>query len=77
MYSGWAYISSYNDSDSLAIDSLATLELEQDVELDNEGNPIVKPMETDKVEQGNTSAGNNEATEPKKKTQPQTEDIIM
>ena len=77
MYSGCAYISSYNDSDSLAIDSLATLELEQDVELDNEGNPIVKPMETDKVEQGNTSAGNNEATEPKKKTQPQTEDIIM
>ena len=76
-YMGCAYVSSYNDSDSLAIDSLAGFELEQDVELDNEGNAVVKPQEPANAEPGTSPAAGGEATEPKKKAQPQTEDVYL
>jgi len=77
MYMGCAYVPSRSDSDSLAIDSLGTLELEQEYELDNEGNPIIKPQEPDNAEQGNMPAGSSEAMEPKKKAQPQVEDVFQ
>jgi penicillin-binding protein 1A len=76
-YMGCTYVSSYNDSDSLAIDSLAGFELEQDVELDNEGNAVVKPQEPANAEPGTSPAAGGEATEPKKKAQPQTEDVYL
>ncbi|MBO6018298.1 MAG: penicillin-binding protein, partial [Prevotella sp.] len=75
-YMGCAYVPSLSDSDSLAIDSLG-FELEQDVELDNEGNVIVKPQEPANVESGTAPASGGEATEPKKKTQPQVEDVYL
>ena len=66
-----------SDSDSLAIDSLGALELEQDVELDNEGNAIVKPQDPTNAEPGTTPSAGGEATEPKKKAQPQVEDVYL
>ena len=75
-YMGCAYVPSLSDSDSLAIDSLG-FELEQDVELDNEGNAIVKPQEPANVEPGTAPASGGEATEPKKKAQPQVEDVYL
>ena len=76
-YMGCGYVPSMSDSDSLAIDSLGALELEQDVELDNEGNAIVKPQDPTNAEPGTTPSAGGEATEPKKKAQPQVEDVYL
>ena len=76
-YMGCGYVPSMSDSDSLAIDSLGALELEQDVELDNEGNAIVKPQNPTNAEPGTTPSAGGEATEPKKKAQPQVEDVYL
>jgi penicillin-binding protein 1A len=68
-YQGGTYVHSYRDSDSLATDSLATFEIEQqEVELDEEGNPVIGPKsrETDNnSEKTATDEPNGEATEPK------------
>ncbi len=74
-YMGCRYVYSRPDTDSIDVDSLGTLEIEREVELDEEGNPIVKPLEPANAEQGNTQPIGGEATEPKKKTQPQNEDF--
>jgi hypothetical protein len=65
------------DSDSLAVDSLGNFELEQEVELDNDGNAIVKPQEPANAESERIPTNSGEATEPKKKVQPQMEDIYL
>jgi penicillin-binding protein 1A len=68
-YQGGTYVPSYRDSDSLATDSLATFEIEQqEVELDEEGNSVIgqKSRETDNnSEKTTTDEPNGEATEPK------------
>jgi len=68
-YQGGNYVPSYRDSDSIATDSLANFEMEQqDVELDEEGNPVIglKSRETDNnSEKTATDEPNGEATEPK------------
>ena len=68
-YQGGNYVPSYRDSDSIATDSLANFEMEQqDVELDEEGNPVIGPKsrETDNnSEKTATDEPNGEATEPK------------
>ena len=68
-YQGGNYVPSYRDSDSIATDSLANFEMEQqDVELDEEGNPVIgqKSRETDNnSEKTTTDEPNGEATEPK------------
>ena len=74
-YMGCQYVYSRPDTDSIDVDSLGTLEIEREVELDEEGNPIVRPQEPANIEQGNTQPGGGEATEPKKKNQPQNDDI--
>ena len=76
-YMGCGYVPSLRDSDSLAVDSLGEFELEQDVELDNEGNAIARPQEPANAESGSTPATGGEATEPKKKAQPQVEDVYL
>jgi penicillin-binding protein 1A len=68
-YQGGTYVPSYRDSDSLATDSLATFEIEQqEVELDEEGNSVIgqKSRETDNnSEKTTTDEPNGEATDPK------------
>jgi penicillin-binding protein 1A len=70
------------DTDSVAIDSLGMrmMELEQDITLDEMGNPVVSPKHTEQTEPASDSdhkTNNDEATEPKKKTQPQYEDVYF
>ena len=78
MYENCHYVYAQRDSDSISVDSLALEELEQEIELDQDGNPIVKPKEPLDMlpEQGNEN-GNGEATEPKKKAQPEYEDVYF
>ena len=74
-YLGCHYVYSRPDTDSIAVDSLGLMEIEQEIEYDSEGNPIVRPHEENNAEQGTTPSGNGEATEPKKNVQSQNEDI--
>ncbi|MBQ3752156.1 MAG: penicillin-binding protein [Prevotella sp.] len=83
MYENCHYTYSYNYNDSTELDSLGYEgyeTIEEDVELDEEGNPTVKPQETDeagteatKPKEGNPA----EATEQKKGAQPQYEDVYF
>ena len=78
MYLNCQYVYTPRDSDSLSVDSLDMDAIEQEIELDEEGNPIVKPKEPADAEQGNPAVNNNgEATEPKKKEQPEFEDVYL
>ena len=63
-YMGCSYVSSYRDSDSISVDSLGTLEIEQATEYDEQGNPIVgtKPKENEEAEPA-ADGGNAETTE--------------
>ena len=79
MYLNCQYVYAPRDSDSLSVDSLNIEGMEQEIELDDEGNPVVKPREPANAEQdapaGNT---NGEATEQKKKKeQPEYEDVYF
>ena len=75
MYLNCQYVYAPRDSDSLSVDSLALDGMEQEIELDEEGNPIVKPKEPANMEQNDPAAGNNnEATEQRKKTQQEVEE---
>ena len=83
MYENCQYTYDYNYNDSTDLDSLGYEgyeEIEQDVELDEEGNPVVKPQETNEAEpeatkpKEGTSA---EATEQKKNAQPEYEDVYF
>ena len=72
----WTYTP--RDSDSIRVDSLDMEGVEQDIVLDEEGNATVKPQEPAKVEpQAPATPANGEATEPKKKAQPQYEDVYF
>jgi len=63
-YMGCSYVSSYRDSDSISVDSLGTLEIEQATEYDEQGNPVVgtKPKETEEADPA-AAGGNAEPTE--------------
>ena len=52
--------------------------MEQEIELDENGAPVVRQQEPEKAEQATPADGNNtEATEPKKKAQPEYEDVYF
>ena len=72
------YVYTPRDSDSLSVDSLGFGEMEQEIELDENGAPVVRQQEPEKAEQATPADGNNtEATEPKKKAQPEYEDVYF
>ena len=78
MYQNCRYVYAPRDSDSLSVDSLDIEGMEQEMELDEDGNLITKPQEPANAEQAEPDNSNNgEATEPKKKTQPQYEDVYF
>ena len=79
MYLNCHYAYVPNDSDSISIDSLAIDMPEQAVELDENGNPVVKPQGSNDVPAEaapSHDATKGEATEQKKKTQ-QYEDVYF
>ena len=78
LYLNCRYAYTYRDSDSISIDSLGVEGVEQEIELDEDGNPIVKPKEPLDVlpeTELTPDDANNEATEQKKKAQPEYEDV--
>jgi penicillin-binding protein 1A len=78
MYLNCRYVYVPRDSDSISVDSLALDEIEQEIELDENGNPIVKPKEPANVDQPvPANSNNNEATEQKKKSQQEYEDVYF
>ena len=79
MYMNCRYAYVPRDIDSISIDSLGVEGMEQEIELDEEGNPIVKQKEPiDALPEVPQEEGNGEATEQKKKkTQPEYEDVYF
>lgn len=83
MYENCQYTYDYNYNDSTDLDSLGYEgyeEIEQDVELDEEGKPVVKPQETNEAEPEATKPKEGtpaEATEQKKNAQPEYEDVYF
>ena len=83
MYENCQYTYDYNYNDSTDLDSLGYEgyeEIEQDVELDEEGNPVVKQQETNEAEPEATKPKDGtptEATEQKKNAQPEYEDVYF
>ena len=79
MYMNCRYAYVPRDTDSVSIDSLGVEGMEQDIELDEEGNPVVKQKEPlDVMPEVPQEEGNGEATEQKKKkTQPEYEDVYF
>ena len=79
MYMNCRYAYVPRDTDSISIDSLGVEGMEQDIELDEEGNPIVKQKEPlDMLPEVPQEECNGEATEQKKKkTQPEYEDMYF
>ena len=73
------YVYVPRDTDSISADSLGVEGMEQEIELDEEGNPIVKQKEPlDMLPEVPQEEGNGEATEQKKKkTQPEYEDVYF
>ena len=69
MYEACAYAYNYADSDSLATDSLGFDDMEEVVELDDNGNPVVKQPESndEQATPGQPANQPKEAEEPKKK----------
>ena len=79
MYMNCRYAYVPRDIDSISIDSLGVEGMEQEIELDEEGNPIVKQKEPiDALPEVPQEEGNDEATEQKKKkAQPEYEDVYF
>ena len=79
MYMNCRYAYVPRDTDSISIDSLGVEGMEQDIELDEEGNPVVKQKEPlDAMPEVPQEEGNGEAIEQKKKkTQPEYEDVYF
>ena len=79
MYMNCRYAYVPRDTDSISIDSLGVEGMEQDIELDEEGKPVVKQKEPlDVMPEVPQEEGNGEATEQKKKkTQPEYEDVYF
>ena len=83
MYQNCQYTYSYNYNDTTDLDSLGYdgyESIDQDIELDEEGNPVVRPQNTDDTETETTKPkeGNPaEANEQKKNAQPQYEDVYF
>ena len=79
MYMNCRYAYVPRDTDSISIDSLGVEGMEQEIELDEEGNPVVKQKEPlDVMPEVPQEEGNGEATEQKKKkTQPEYEDVYF
>ena len=79
MYMNCRYAYVPRDTDSISIDSLGVEGLEQEIELDEEGNPIVKQKEPiDVLPEVQQDDNNGEATEQKKKkAQPEYEDVYF
>ncbi len=79
MYMNCRYVYVPRDTDSISADSLGVEGMEQEIELDEEGNPIVKQKEPlDMLPEVPQEEGNGEATEQKKKkTQPEYEDVYF
>ncbi|MBQ8713180.1 MAG: penicillin-binding protein [Prevotella sp.] len=82
MYENCQYVYVPRDTDSISADSLAIGEMEQEIEIDENGNTIIKakePQDTKTEPTQNAAEGsNNEATEQKKKKeQPQYEDVYF
>ena len=72
MYLNCQYIYTPNDSDSISIDSLGIEQISEEVLLDEDGTPIVKPQETKDAQSDvkpTQNGTNGEATEQKKKEQ--------
>ena len=63
------------DSDAISGDSIDAENIEQDVEIDGEGNIVNKSQEPATTKPATSSTVNGEATDPKKKAQPQYEDV--
>ena len=68
MYLNCQYVYHVADSDSIGLDSLGLDEIDEYIELDQEGNPIQKPLtpDEDDMQQEPTEQPNGEATEEKK-----------
>ena len=80
MYENCRYVYAPRDSDSISVDSLALEELDQEIELDPDGNPVLKtkePLDMQPEQPQGNDTGNGEATEPKKKAQPEYEDVYF
>ena len=79
MYMNCRYVYVPRDTDSISADSLGVEGMEQEIELDEEGNPIVKQKEPlDMLPEVPQEEGKGEATEQKKKkTQPEYEDVYF
>ena len=77
MYLNCQYVYTPRDSDSLSVDSLGFEDMEHEIELDAEGNPVMKPQEPVNADKDTPEATNGEATEPKKKAQDDFEDVYF
>jgi penicillin-binding protein 1A len=70
------YYRAADDSASINGDSLDIEDIEQEVEIDADGNIVTKPQEPSGA-QPTTNKANSEATDPKKDAQPQYEDVTF
>ena len=77
MYLNCQYVYAPRDSDSLSVDSLGAEMIEHEIELDENGNPVVRQQEPAQAQPATPTGEGGEATEPKKKTQPQYEDVYF
>jgi penicillin-binding protein 1A len=76
MYLNCHYAYTPRDSDSLSVDSLGAEIIEQEIEMGENGTTIIR-NEPDEVQPNTPTTDGGEATEPKKKAQPQYEDVYF
>ena len=76
-YLGCHYAYASRDTDSISTDSLSIYDMEQKIEYDNDGNPVIKPLEPTNDKPEAPTASDGEASEPKKKAQTQSDEIIL
>ena len=84
LYMSCRYIYIPVDSDSIATDSLNIGEIDVQMEIDDNGNPVIRhtapkePVDVLPIDAGTSETEKNEATEPKKKkAQPEYEDVYF
>jgi penicillin-binding protein 1A len=82
MYENCRYVYTPRDTDSISTDSLGMQLEEEEIIIDENGNPVVKlrerePQEAQPEKPNSHEENNGEATEPKKKAQPQYEDVYF
>ena len=77
MYLNCRYVYTPRDTDSISVDSLGHEIIEREVDLDEIGNPAVMPKEAGAEPKSPAADNNSEAVEPKKKTEPQYEDVYF